>query len=132
MSAWRLPAFSAEADRRHHRQTDLTEIHGEPSPVAGCLLQQALPGFRWKTHRRDTGFGSEAVLPQEASRMLLTITTTHRPAHDLGYLLHKPPQRFQSFDLSFGKAHVYYPEVGAERCTACLLLDVDSVGMVRG
>ncbi|HEY7326235.1 MAG TPA: 3' terminal RNA ribose 2'-O-methyltransferase Hen1 [Gemmataceae bacterium] len=64
--------------------------------------------------------------------MLLTITTTHRPANDLGYLLHKHPERFQSFDLSFGKAHVYYPEVGAERCTACLLLDVDSVGMVRG
>jgi len=64
--------------------------------------------------------------------MLLTITTTHRPANDLGYLLHKHPERFQSFDLSFGKAHVYYSEVGAECCTACLLLDVDSVGMVRG
>ncbi len=64
--------------------------------------------------------------------MLVTITTTHRPAHDLGYLLHKHPERFQSFDLSFGKAHVFYPEVGAERCSACLLLDVDPVGMVRG
>jgi len=64
--------------------------------------------------------------------MLLTITTTHQPANDLGYLLHKHPDRFQSFDLSFGKAHVYYPEVGPERCTACLLLDVDSVGLVRG
>jgi 3' terminal RNA ribose 2'-O-methyltransferase Hen1 len=64
--------------------------------------------------------------------MLLTITTTHQPANDLGYLLHKHPERFQSFDLSFGKSHVYYPEVSAERCTACLLLDVDAVGMVRG
>src|SRR4029453_6639483 len=64
--------------------------------------------------------------------MLLTITTTHRPASDLGFLLHKHPERFQSFDMSFGKAHVYYSEVSAERCTACLLLDVDSVGMVRG
>src|SRR5437868_10280590 len=64
--------------------------------------------------------------------MLLTISTTHRPANDLGYSLHKHPERFQSFDLSFGKAHVYYPEVGAERCTVCLLLDVDSVGLVRG
>ena len=64
--------------------------------------------------------------------MLLTITTTHRPATDLGYLLHKHPDRFQSFDLSFGKAHVFYPEAGDERCTACLLLDVDPVGMVRG
>ena len=64
--------------------------------------------------------------------MLLTITTSHQPANDLGFLLHKHPQRFQSFDLSFGKAHVYYPEVSDERCSACLLLDVDSVGMVRG
>ncbi len=64
--------------------------------------------------------------------MLLTITTTHRPANELGYLLHKHPERFQSFDLSFGQVHVFYPEVGTERCTACLLLDVDAVGMVRG
>src|SRR5262249_34824837 len=72
------------------------------------------------------------ALPTEAQTMLLTITTTHQPANDLGYLLHKHPERFQSFDLSFGKAHVYYPEVSAERCSACLLLDVDAVGMVRG
>ena len=64
--------------------------------------------------------------------MLLTITTTHRPASDLGYLLHKHPERFQSFNLSFGQAHAYYPEVGEDRCTACLLLDVDAVGLVRG
>ena len=64
--------------------------------------------------------------------MLLTITTTHNPASDLGYLLHKHPDRFQSFDLSFGKAHVFYPEVADDKCAACLLLDVDPVGMVRG
>lgn len=64
--------------------------------------------------------------------MLLTITTTHQLANDLGYLLHKHPDRFQSFDLSFGKAHVYYPEVTADRCSACLMLDVDAVGMIRG
>src|SRR5438876_8186659 len=64
--------------------------------------------------------------------MLLTITTTHTPASDLSYLLHKHPDRCQSFDLSFGKVRVFYPEVGPERCSACLLLDVDPVGMVRG
>jgi 3' terminal RNA ribose 2'-O-methyltransferase Hen1 len=64
--------------------------------------------------------------------MLLSITTTHRPATDLGYLLHKHPDRFQSYDLSFGKAHVFYTEAGDDRCTACLLLDVDPVGIVRG
>lgn len=64
--------------------------------------------------------------------MLLTISTTHQPATDLGYLLHKHPDRFQSFDLSFGQAHVFYPEVSEGRTTAALLLDVDPVGMVRG
>ena len=64
--------------------------------------------------------------------MLLTITTTHSPATDLGYLLHKNPARAQSFDLSFGKAHVFYPEASKERCTAALLLDVDPVALVRG
>ncbi len=63
--------------------------------------------------------------------MLLSITTTHQPASDLSFLLHKHPDRFQSFDLSFGQVHAYYAEAGAERCTACLLLDVDAVGMVR-
>jgi 3' terminal RNA ribose 2'-O-methyltransferase Hen1 len=64
--------------------------------------------------------------------MLLTITTEHRPATDLGYLLHKHPDRFQSYDLSFGQAHVFYPEATEHCCTACLLLDVDPVGLVRG
>src|SRR5580698_4692856 len=64
--------------------------------------------------------------------MLLTITTTHNPATDLGYLLHKNPERMHSFELSFGKAHLFYPEAIPERCTAALLLDVDPVGLVRG
>lgn len=64
--------------------------------------------------------------------MLLTISTTHRPATDLGFLLHKNPARAQSFELSFGQAHVVYPEASADRCTAALVLDVDPVGLVRG
>jgi 3' terminal RNA ribose 2'-O-methyltransferase Hen1 len=64
--------------------------------------------------------------------MLLTLTTTHQPATDLGYLLHKHPGKVQSFNLSFGSAQVFYPEAGEARTTAALLLDVDPVGMVRG
>ena len=64
--------------------------------------------------------------------MLLTLTTTHRPATDLGYLLGKNPARAQSFDLGFGTAHVFYAEASDELCTAALLLDVDPVGLVRG
>ncbi len=63
--------------------------------------------------------------------MLLTITTTHQPATELGYLLHKHPARCQSFSLTFGQAHVFYPEASTQRCTAALLLDVDSVKLVR-
>lgn len=63
--------------------------------------------------------------------MLFTITTTHRPATDLGHLLHKHPQRVQSFDLKFGQVHVFYPEADPERCTAALLLDIDSIKLKR-
>jgi 3' terminal RNA ribose 2'-O-methyltransferase Hen1 len=63
--------------------------------------------------------------------MLLTVSTTHRPATDLGFLLHKNPARVQSFELNFGHAHVFYPEAGEDRCTAALLLDIDPVGLVR-
>src|SRR5207249_9896551 len=56
---------------------------------------------------------------------------TKPPATDLGYLLHKNPSRVQSFELSFGKAHVFYPEATENRCAAALLLDVDPVGLVR-
>ncbi|MEM6328589.1 MAG: 3' terminal RNA ribose 2'-O-methyltransferase Hen1 [Bacteroidota bacterium] len=64
--------------------------------------------------------------------MLLQISTTHRPATDLGYLLHKHPARAQTFGLSFGQAHVYYPEATEDRCTAALLVEVDPVALVRG
>ena len=57
--------------------------------------------------------------------MLLTVTTTHRPATDLGFLLVKHPDRVHSFELSTGTAHVVYPEATEQRCTAALLLDVD-------
>lgn len=63
--------------------------------------------------------------------MLLTITTTHTPATDLGYLLHKHPDRVQEFSLTFGKATVFYPEATQERCTVALLICVDPVGLVR-
>lgn len=63
--------------------------------------------------------------------MLLTITTTHNPATDLGYLLHKHPDKVQSFKLNFGQGHVFYPEATLERCTAALLLDIDPIRLSR-
>jgi 3' terminal RNA ribose 2'-O-methyltransferase Hen1 len=63
--------------------------------------------------------------------MLLRITTTHQPATDLGYLLHKHPGKVQTFDFSVGQAHVFYSDVSESRCTFALLLDIDSIGLVR-
>jgi hypothetical protein len=63
--------------------------------------------------------------------MLLTITTTSTPATDLGYLLHKNPSRVHRVDLSFGQATVFYPEATPSKCTMCLLLEVDPIGLVR-
>ena len=64
--------------------------------------------------------------------MLLTIRTTHRPATDLGFLLHKHPEHVHTRDFPFGNATVFYPEAAEDTCTAAIVLDVDPVGMVRG
>lgn len=66
--------------------------------------------------------------------MFLTISYAPGPGEDateLGFLLHKHPDRPQSQALSVGTAHVFYPEADAGRCTAALLLEVDPVGLVR-
>lgn len=63
--------------------------------------------------------------------MLLTITTTHQPATDIGYLLHKNPANLNSVELPYGRVHVFYPEATAESCTAVLLLDIDPVALTR-
>jgi 3' terminal RNA ribose 2'-O-methyltransferase Hen1 len=64
--------------------------------------------------------------------MFLSIATTHQPANDLGFLLIKHPDRLHEIELSFGRAIVFFPEAGQERCEAVLVLDVDPVGLVRG
>lgn len=63
--------------------------------------------------------------------MLLTVSTTHQPATDLGYLLHKHPDRVQEFTQSFGSVTVFYPEATEERCTVALMLTVDPVRLAR-
>jgi 3' terminal RNA ribose 2'-O-methyltransferase Hen1 len=65
------------------------------------------------------------------ARVLLTLTTTREPATDLGYLLHKHPDRVQRFQQSFGTVTVFYPEATQARCTAALLLEIDPVRLAR-
>jgi 3' terminal RNA ribose 2'-O-methyltransferase Hen1 len=64
--------------------------------------------------------------------MFLSVATTHVPAPDLGYLLHKHPERLHEVDLPFGRARLFYPVVSDVRCEAAMVLDVDPVALVRG
>ena len=64
--------------------------------------------------------------------MLLTITYEGEHTQNLGFLLHKNPDRAQQFELSYGKAYVFYPEVSEHRTTAALLLDIDPIDLARG
>lgn len=64
--------------------------------------------------------------------MLLTISTTHRPATDLGFLLMKHPDNVHTVSLSFGRATLFYPQASEERCTAAVMLEIDAVELVRG
>lgn len=63
--------------------------------------------------------------------MLFTLTSTAPPATDLGYLLHKHPERVQTFNLPFGTAVAFYPEAAEERCTFALQIDIDPIALVR-
>jgi len=64
--------------------------------------------------------------------LLLTITYEGKNTQELGFLLHKNPHRAQQFELSCGKAYVFYPELSDERTTAALLLDIDPIILARG
>lgn len=74
--------------------------------------------------------------PCHPRRVLLTLTMTAlsvtQPATDLGHLLHKHPDRAQSFDVAAGRAHVFYPCARPDETTAALLLEIDPVALARG
>ena len=63
--------------------------------------------------------------------MLLTITSSASPATDLGFLLHKNPDRVHDKELPFGIARVCYPVATPDVCTAALIVDIDPVQLVR-
>ncbi len=63
--------------------------------------------------------------------MILTITTQKPDARQLGYLLGKHPDRVQAKDLPFGRAHIFFPEARAKRCTAALWLDINAVALTQ-
>jgi serine/threonine protein kinase len=90
----------------------------------GAVLYEMLTGRR--------AFEADDDPSRVWRRPLLTIRTTHLPATDLGFLLHKHPEHVHTREFPFGNATVFYPEASEGSCTAAVLLDVDPVGMVCG
>jgi 3' terminal RNA ribose 2'-O-methyltransferase Hen1 len=67
--------------------------------------------------------------------MLVSLTATATAdgpdATDLGYLLHKHPDRLRTVEVSNGEAHVFFPEATPERCTATMLVEIDPIALSR-
>ena len=82
---------------------------------------------------RDSGGRVGATVEHSAlgDTLLVTISYTGSNATDLGYLLHKHPARLQTIETSVGRAHVFYPEADSGRCTAAMLLEVDSIALAK-
>ena len=87
----------------------------------------------WRHPSPDGGAAPPShQIRMEGYALLLTITYTGRETQNLGYLLHKNPYRAQRFELSFGRAYVFWPEVSDGRTTCALLLDIDPIDLARG
>ena len=63
--------------------------------------------------------------------MLVSISCKGPNSSNLGFLLHKHPDRVRSVGVSGGRAHVFYPEATNERTTATLFVEVDPVRLSR-
>jgi len=64
--------------------------------------------------------------------LFLSIATTRPGARDLGFLLHKHPDRLYSGDTSRGKVTGFFPEATETRAEFVLICEVDPVERVRG
>ena len=60
--------------------------------------------------------------------MVLTITYNGENTQNIGFLLHKNPQRPQVFELSHGRAYVFYPELSDEKTVSRLMGDLVDAG----
>jgi 3' terminal RNA ribose 2'-O-methyltransferase Hen1 len=56
--------------------------------------------------------------------MFISMTTTYVPATDLGYLLHKHPDKMHKRTSSQSVNYCFFSEASVERCTVNLVLDI--------
>ncbi|MDF2577543.1 MAG: 3 terminal ribose 2-O-methyltransferase Hen1 [Chlamydiales bacterium] len=63
--------------------------------------------------------------------MTFTITTHYHPATDLGYLLHKHPEKLHQKKFAFGTAYLFYTKAAEDLCSVTLLLDIDPLELSK-
>ncbi|MFN8672328.1 MAG: 3' terminal RNA ribose 2'-O-methyltransferase Hen1 [Candidatus Sericytochromatia bacterium] len=63
--------------------------------------------------------------------MLLSITCEDKNCQELSWILHKRPDKIQSFPIISGNAYVFYPEYSDNKVKVCLALDIDTINLVR-
>ncbi|MEO1653884.1 MAG: 3' terminal RNA ribose 2'-O-methyltransferase Hen1, partial [Bacteroidota bacterium] len=63
--------------------------------------------------------------------MQLSIICRHSDAQDLSYLLHKHPDKLQSFRVPAGKAFVFYPRYEKQICMVSLLLEINPLDLYK-
>ena len=116
-----------------HRPGRSRSAHPRSSRLRPCPLERGDAELLTSSRTGANRQRAKATARSPFSFLMLLTITPPTAATDLGFLLHKHPERVRSRSSSpFGKAHVFYPEATDERCTAALLLDVDPVGLVRG
>lgn len=63
--------------------------------------------------------------------MQLSIICRHAEAQDLSFLMHKHPDKLQSFSVPAGKAYVFYPRYEKQICMISLLLDINPIELYK-
>jgi 3' terminal RNA ribose 2'-O-methyltransferase Hen1 len=113
---------------RHATSAD-HQANGHATPT----LVGVISGYRHVDAERSSAAPVDGdLVAAKVPPVFLSISTTHRPATDLGFLLHKNPSAVRSVALTFGTAHVLYPEASDDRCTVALLVEVDPIPLARG
>src|SRR4051812_29484090 len=118
LRTWLSAAASPARGRLPMAPRPWASLAAGPRPESGLTFQDSSAAL-------SKPFGR--AFSYRTRKMLLTLTTTHRPATDLGYLLMKNPANVHETELPFGRATIFYPEADEARCTAALTVEVDPV-----
>ncbi|MGB0870489.1 MAG: 3' terminal RNA ribose 2'-O-methyltransferase Hen1 [Flavobacteriales bacterium] len=63
--------------------------------------------------------------------MYLKIKVNNNNATDLGYILHKHPDKYQKEKMGYGDIHMFYTQTEATSCEFAMVLDINTIELTR-